>query len=1778
MLRLRHPSTPDVHHYLTDALGEHLRPFLQNAQPGHCLRITTLPAEIADQLCRRFLEENIAADVAVLRTIPVIPSEPWHKSASALIELRNDKQRPLLVFVPPGEPVPDSLEISTFNEIPLADIPRQLRTKLEAMIGEDLAGPIRNAFSYLRSQRGEFPDETLFRYYLTITINDLSSQVAGGTLYQLGLIPDFGLLDDPNELSLRLERNLKAVATLADPTNTLLARINALDAKPGWLQEALYKFLRASGRRAEAPEDWGREIATTADDAVRRLAFEFWEYEKPTEPLKPRIDIHPLKLAERPDDGTKMLELKRGSKLPIKWELDRLPSFYSGLAYFRIEIVSTEGGTVYETQNIKPGAKATKTLTLKDLHDQNIPDDLYFVRVRAYDNAGNRINQELARDDENSSQRKINESENIWFYAGDDEPPEATAPRNQTVRSFLEARLLTQFSTLDTHSDPFAIKLREANWADSKAASRRAETTFNIQYSIQNKFSLPVSTLLKRVEDATLAQPGNLGRWRLDMRGVRESHEVKPQPREPIHVPQVFLQIRTRLFEALREQNGIPHLTSTCNLIAFAELIRQYAEAYLEWLNQLTGALAKTEGSQLSNVFVEAAGCLDIDTVEIYLPFGIGQEVNALLLAPTHPLRLFWHLQLALATQEWIHKTTETEQPGKHLNAQLRQFMRSGLAAENLPLTLWHSRRRAYIDAGALTPFWHLYLPPTIPDSRAVRAKIERALGVSRSLMMLPTVAYTDLTLKIQRYLFQHPYITTLKLNVFNPGDASILREVVEALEPRYPHLNYQIRLFADQARVEDIGEALDDLTRPERQVGVGLDLFTIASRNPLFPKLKYSRGRLVEFLHHPADFEAHISILFDSFGVKVDNGRLPQPGRSSFLYGLIQESLTRFEGGDGQYVWKRQLSPSACSELTSNPGGASLISQLLVEIGVLQASLAATTFSPEASLALQLNLQPDDKELLHQIHVSSDWVLTIDRNLGLEYFDGPDTGQRPVYLLDFTPEFNIQGEERLLLTTRSTKEVVRIIRPVLEALGLEGFSDSERLVLEMLRSLSGRLALKLLSTSGQAEEALGLALARLFLEQYELLSGCVVIPLDAHIDLFTSHKDSTDIDSNEVSLQRGDLLLVSFNPEERLLEFNIVEVKCRQDLGSLGNYLALKEAMHEQLSSTEATLRYHFDPGLSIPDRLDRPIKTRELAGLLDFYRERALRYGSISSEAALDFANFIASLDSGYHVRFRQIGLVFDFGSEGLHSDEDQSDLIYHRVGLDYARLILQNGLAERQFGISPESVPWATVPEHKSTTMSGDVSFERVRRTFATKAFAKYAGFRSEARNLLREKDGHTPDTPASEPEQPAPTIEVVASLPPPQPELQSPEKLRYSPPQCDVLLAEGNPTPQYGLLGEVEGRKVGLDLDGCNTLSLFGVQGGGKSYTIGTIVEMAVQPIPGINALPSPLASVIFHYHESQDYPPEFVSMVNPNDRPAEIDRLKTMYGASPAKLEDVLLLTSADKLSDRRREFPSIAIEPIYFNSKELIIKDWLFLMGAIGNPSMYIQQVRAIMQRLRSNLTLAGLRHGIEESGLSNTQKELAFTRLSFAEDFIRDDQNLREKLRPGRLIIVDFRDELIQKEQALGLFVVMLNIFSGAGQGEEHFNKLIVFDEAHKYITHSDLTSHVVETIREMRHKGVSVIFASQDPPSLPATIIELSSVIILHKFNAPKWLTHLQKSVAVLSDLTPEKMGALHQGEAFVWANKATDPRFTRRPVKMKLRPRVTLHGGTTKKAVRE
>ena len=599
-----------------------------------------------------------------------------------------------------------------------------------------------------------------------------------------------------------------------------------------------------------------------------------------------------------------------------------------------------------------------------------------------------------------------------------------------------------------------------------------------------------------------------------------------------------------------------------------------------------------------------------------------------------------------------------------------------------------------------------------------------------------------------------------------------------------------------------------------------------------------------------------------------------------------------------------------------------------------------------------------------------------------------------------------------------------------------------------------------------------------------------------------------------------------------------------------------------------------------------------------------------------------FLDRLEEGYTLRFSRSGLVFDFDKPGTEPAEHEVRIEFHRVGSDLIRSLVHQAtemkgqpsttdagdagmdVSEGQERVLEEAVPPLGIP---LLDRAAFLAADRDRSTTDLGAESRVPAD-AEIRQSGNVPAGTAPAAvpsggPATSPkvEEPLPSGDSATTMAEPKAPLDHPggedggpsvslavaepaaatSAARSDPvegdrvPEYDSILGVTSPSPQFGLIGETSGRKVALDLNQTHTISLFGVQGGGKSYTLGSVIEMACMPIPGINALPYPLAGVIFHYSSTLDYQPEFTSMALPNAGEAEVDELRTRYGAAPRAVDDVVILTPAAKVEERRAEYPGIEVMPIAFAAAELNASHWKFLMGAVGSQSMYIRQLALIMKRLRSDLTLEALRRAVQESGLTDSLKDLAGLRLDFAEEYIDDAFRLTEILRPGRLVIVDLRDEFIDKDEALGLFVVLLQMFADTTYQGRRFNKLVVFDEAHKYIGSPDLVAGLIEVVREMRHKGTSIMVASQDPPSVPVSLIELSTQIILHKFNSPAWLKHIQKANAALDALTPAKLASIVPGEAYIWSSKATDSLLTRSAAKIRCRPRVTQHGGITKTA---
>ena len=1830
---------------------------LQHRELGHCMRVSDLELDLMVRLCARLRAEVPGITVVVLKNGhgAAVP-EALGVTSTKLVELRNplpdgSLRPPLLVFVPNDvrAAAEDSFGVATFEEVMVGDIYQQLGEQLLAELPSVIRGALVEGLRRLQDEPAwPFADAlAVVRFLLTGKVNGADADAYGGALYELGLVPDFELLQDPTTTPQRLARNRECVAKLTWSPKSERGRVLDLGLTQRAFRNQLGGFLADAG--LEDPHAWTRRVVM--DRNLWPLAFNRWEFEdgglEPDAIFVGDVTTDLPSVAEDEADGKlsqllgqQILPLGPGGlkKFAVSFRVDPHPSRVQGLAKFVLQVISKEHGPVglVRGKAVWKGKSLQVKVSFNKLAKVDWEEGWHFVRVLPQTEDGDLIGLldeagkplPWAPEDSDDAAMRPNECD-LFFVLPDDEvevePVQRAIPRDLSLE---HAALRLRFSAVLDGRDPDVIQAASVQWAEAKPRGRTVGTdTIEVKFPREGSVHIPISRHLKLLEQKMLVAADGPLCWRIGISlGVAGSStgDVTRWPDVPAVEP--FLAARALYFERLR--SGSKELvTQAVDLAAARDLVVDYAAAYLALVTDLGQRAQAPDALASQRAFSDLRKVLAIDSVFLTVADHRGRRREATLVAPTHPLRALWLATWAALGRSWLaaarHAPKEFVVPARE--ALLRQ-----LEPVAFPPVLPTDSGHVLTAVDNLNPFWSLYAPAHEEDPRGLIGEVCAAFGLPEPAVGGTIIDGRYLANRVQRYLIQHPYVHTLTINAFNAGRAAGLADMLLALQAQkaFADLRYDIRLFVPDAEAPGVGEALSTLLSPSTSVTAReADAFSIPSDSHLRPKLRVAVKATSEFRAHPDTHPAHLSMLFDVFPAEdVGAARAMVQEASAPVHGLVQDFQVDYQEDEGTVAWRRQPRHGLATPLANSEA----LSDLLAELSLALSSATATAATGQTGLDLRpvitLALDADDRALLHQVHEVSDWVLTLDRNMGIEFFDHGGKAGRPDYLIDHSPESIGNAGHRLVITSRSVTELEAMLGPVLQEYGLQAEGRHAVAILDQLRSLSGRLALKLISSPTQRAEALGLALSRMFLEHQGVFENQIVVPLDAHLELYRALQKHAEEIGDEVSFKRTDLALFDLDVAQRVITCRLVEVKCYNQVGDLGAFNQLKTSIAEQIEQSERVLAYHFDPARTPVDRPDRLVKSRELVILLEFYLDRSQRYGVVSDDAAEEARYFLRTIEDGYVLSFTRAALIFDFEKPGTEAPELESGIEFHRIGANLIQQLIDAAAPDSESSLGESSDSEPTNGPGAPPTPPGMALIERRRErapsvpTLTEAAFLGRERDRSVSWEELRGKRalGDAPSE-AAEPvvvppadEVPAATVDNESNDGPvggkrdsgagddnsapvkpverpsqPQPLPPDPDEngaaIPASGPHYDVLLGETSASPQYGILGEVAGRKVAVDLNHTHTFSLFGVQGGGKSYTLGAVAEMASLPIEHINQLPRPLATVIFHYSPTMDYRPEFTSMVEPNSDEAQLRVLREIYGAEPKALSDVVLLAPADKLDQRREEYPGIDVQPLKFAASELQTSHWRFLMGAVGNQATYIRQLNRVMKSLRDDLTLAGLRAGIDAAKLSDHLKDLAQMRLDLAAEYIDDSVRLKSLIRPGRLIIVDLRDEFIEKDEALGLFVVLLQLFADAkyhdDKGQEHaFNKLVVFDEAHKYIESPDLVAGLVEVVREMRHKGTSIMVASQDPLSVPVSLIELSSQIILHKFNSPAWLKHIQKANAALGSLTPQKMAHLRPGEAYVWSSKATDEAFTKGAVKVKLRPRVTQHGGATKTAVDE
>ena len=207
-------------------------------------------------------------------------------------------------------------------------------------------------------------------------------------------------------------------------------------------------------------------------------------------------------------------------------------------------------------------------------------------------------------------------------------------------------------------------------------------------------------------------------------------------------------------------------------------------------------------------------------------------------------------------------------------------------------------------------------------------------------------------------------------------------------------------------------------------------------------------------------------------------------------------------------------------------------------------------------------------------------------------------------------------------------------------------------------------------------------------------------------------------------------------------------------------------------------------------------------------------------------------------------------------------------------------------------------------------------------------------------------------------------------------------------------------------------VALDLDHPKAVGIFGYMGSGKSYLLGTVIEAALAPIPGVNSLPAPLAVVIFNYRRNASDRFELNSFAFPNQDASDVERLATEYHARPAAIPDVHVLCLPGELRPvRLREYNPLRATELFFDPQSLDVEDWELLMGEPGSDAVFARTIRNTLVDLRAagDITLDQLDHEVADR-LSGQSRSAARLRFDFVRRYISSDRgvNFAELLRTG--------------------------------------------------------------------------------------------------------------------------------------------------------------------------
>lgn len=785
---------------------------LKAAKPGHCMKITGLAIKELRILLPLLRPINLGMDVYILSEEEK-GDEFIH--ATKLIELRNNPERAVLILVPSNSrtSAEDSYGDATFQNLSVADLQDSFIWKLISEMPEEK--------EYLWKQIRELVEElspsrtTITNYLLYLDLNQYKDEAWGNGLYLFGMLPDKDLVKDDSLIRRRFMINLEKIsAVLSDFSMPAADRIAELPLQKNSIQRELMVFLSSESEIDD-------NIALFESVAEKHPEFNYasmpWVLPGDGGPVKVVVDLDlgkdPKKeLVRDPATGDFILSIASEKKGKVKFTIttDPSPKDNPDICSFEIALVNIDDFSevgVLKKAKVGTNKRASRKLSY-NIPNGMFDDGEYMLRVRALDANGIVLDmkkefkearvqaawQEVSTQNPSLQMEQYrldnhvaycNESDVFTIDNSGEDIETGDVDKRSKVNSITQAIIHYRSMHLAKEED---LEISEGGIDRNAWVEGALNSTYQFDFGPAYAYQIQLSKKLIQLERTFLNNEEQFGQVEAFLSGnPTDATLLDPTDtarREPkfvaatnLKIPDGLSSLRSELFDLIKDSvDNACGLSCTLDFSQNMGVVKNYLSEYEQWLRDIQNA----------NLSEDQIICIqNLDTVKLTVEMPDGSKTDVKLIAPLHPLRLAWMVNLYELYEDWEEKTLENPKYRKAWFRKLDKLFQGKIPMDIAPLVLSeNSMQEAYQYIGELTFGWGTYAQPTFGQDEAfasgyrqLKSYTAMLLNVAREKRIDSDVSLGLVVRHIRNYALSHPYTDKLIINLFNAGDAAILQK-----------------------------------------------------------------------------------------------------------------------------------------------------------------------------------------------------------------------------------------------------------------------------------------------------------------------------------------------------------------------------------------------------------------------------------------------------------------------------------------------------------------------------------------------------------------------------------------------------------------------------------------------------------------------------------------------------------------------------------------------------------------------------------------------------------------------------------------------------------------------------------------------------------------------------------------------------------------------------------------------------------------------------------------